>query len=198
MSSEPFNDYSNNNSFSSSSLAGLKESLASLQTNTSKMLGKTMIFETRLDNIDKKMKPIQDATSKFMKAKENITLTLVEVGKTNEYFIIPSTTEPIITGGLHCINSTSDVPAYTNYDEYFGAMEKLFKAKEFFEAHREIKSSGEIIKQINSLLEVSERSCNEEITRILTKIGLTVEVVMDEIQVINPLSEEDAEFIKVL
>ena len=63
-------------------LIRLKEALEGAQKNTAKMLAKLEKFEYRLTDLDDKMRPIQATTNNYTKAKDNISLTLVEVGKT--------------------------------------------------------------------------------------------------------------------
>lgn len=127
-----------------SSLLALKDTLEIAQRNTAKMLSKLQRFEARLDAIDQKMRPVQVQTAKYWTAKENIQLTLQEVDKTFEYFRIAGETKPLITAGLQLPTK----------DQYFIALSKLTAAKKFFENHREIKSSGSELVNIETLLKV--------------------------------------------
>lgn len=63
------------------SLMRLKDALQGAQQNTSRMLKQLEQFENRLTILDDKMRPIQNTTSHYTKAKENIALTLLEVGE---------------------------------------------------------------------------------------------------------------------
>jgi hypothetical protein len=126
-------------------LTALADSLEQAQRNTSRMLGKLRRFEDRLNLIDQRMRPIQITTEKYWAAKENIALTLVEVEKTYEYFRIAAETRAVVSGGLSLAN---------NQTEFFDALSKLTLAKKFFETHREIKSSGSVLINIEQLLKV--------------------------------------------
>lgn len=83
----------------SSPLVSLKDALEGAQRNSSQMLSRLRRFESRLEVIDQKMIPIAQTTQKYSRAKENITLTLIEVEKTYEYFRITSDAKEIISLG---------------------------------------------------------------------------------------------------
>ena len=130
-------------------LMRLKDALEGAQKNTSKMLSRLERFENRLTDLDEKMRPIQTTTKHYTKAKENISLTLVEVGKTYEYFRIANEVKEVVNAGL-----TSETQ-----DDFFEALSRLSSAKHFFESHTEIKSSATVLATINSLLEVGLINC---------------------------------------
>ena len=90
------------------------------------------------------LRPIQEATEEYTVAKQNISNTLIEVGKTYEYFRIANEVKGIVAIGLN----------KDTQSEYFEALGRLSNAKIFFEAHREIKSSGAVLTSIESLLNV--------------------------------------------
>lgn len=131
-------------------LMRLKDALEGAQKNTGKMLIRLERFENRLTDLDEKMRPIQTTTKHYTKAKENISLTLVEVGKTYEYFRIANEVKDIVNGGL-----TSETR-----DEFFEAFGRLSDAKRFFESHQEIKSSNTVLATIDGLLSVSLHTCH--------------------------------------
>lgn len=128
-------------------LIRLKEALEGAQKNTGKMLAKLEKFEDRLTVLDDKMRPIQTTTTHYTKAKENISLTLVEVNKTYEYFRIANSVKDIIEGGLA-----------DNVDrkDFFNAVNSLSSARYFFENHKNIKSSSSVLGNIDSLLNVAD------------------------------------------
>lgn len=126
-------------------LIRLKDALEGAEKNTSKMLLKLEKFEQRLTTLDEKMKPIQKATSHYTKAKENISLTLIEVNKTYEYFRIANEVKAVIHKGL---NSNTQ-------EQYFNALNRLSNAKSFFENHLEIKSASNALTNIDVLQTVS-------------------------------------------
>ena len=132
------------------SLLSLKSSLESVQKNTSNMLTRLKKFDERLNIIDNKMKPIQTTTEKYSKAKDNITITLIEIEKTYDYFRISFEAKDIITNSFTNQNSNDDI-----YIEYFDVLVKLLQAKNFFMEHKEIKSSNNVLNNINLLLKVS-------------------------------------------
>ncbi len=127
-------------------LLRLKEALEGAQKNTQKMIFKLERFEKRLTDLDLKMQPIQSTTEKYTKARDNISLTLQEVGKTYEYFRVANEMESIIKEGL----------TTQNQSEYFEALHKLSNAKTFFENNRDIKSSSSVLINIQQQLNVSD------------------------------------------
>lgn len=137
--------YDSQGSIDLNPLIRLKDALEGAQKNTNRMLTKLDRFEKRLEDLHSKMKPVQETTDRYSKAKDNIASTLQEVGKTYEYFRITSSCEPIIKQGLVDENRT----------EYFEALTKLSNAKTFFESHREIKSSSSVLQNIDALFQVS-------------------------------------------
>jgi DNA repair ATPase RecN len=138
-------DTTKNSSLDLNPLMRLKDALEGAQKNTAKMLNKLERFENRLTDLDEKMKPIQTTTKHYTRAKENISLTLAEVHKTNEYFKIPSEVKEIVNMGF----------TPETQEEFFEALGKLSNAKRFFEAHPEIKSSASMLTTIDGLLAVS-------------------------------------------
>lgn len=130
------------------SLLRLKEALEGAQKNTNRMLSRLEKFETRLSDIDEKMKPIQVTTGRYMKAKNNITETLQEVGKTYDYFRVANDVRETITRGY----------VANNQKEFLEAFKKLSQAKIFFQEHKEIKSAQSVLSSLESLLQVSYSS----------------------------------------
>lgn len=124
-----------------SSLQGLLEKGKS---NTTRMLSHLQRFENHLNNIERKMRPIQNTTEKYSKAKKNINLTLIEVEKTYEYFRIAFEAKDVIAAGLNT----------SNRGNFFEALSKLTLAQKFFKEHKEIKSSETVLTNINSLVKV--------------------------------------------
>lgn len=122
-------------------LMRLKDALEGAQKNTGKMLTKLERFERRLTDLDEKMKPIQNTTRHYTKAKENIGLTLLEIGKTTEYFRIAGEVKEVVNMGM----------SSETQEEFFEALGKLSNAKRFFETHLEIRSAGSILSTIDSL-----------------------------------------------
>lgn len=128
------------------SLLRLKEALEGAQKNTNRMMGRLEKFENRLSNLEEQMRPIQVTTARYSRAKDNISTTLQEVGKTYEYFRVANDVRETITRGY-----TS-----SNQKEFLEAFKKLSQAKLFFLEHREIKSASSVLSNIESLLQVSE------------------------------------------
>ena len=128
-------------------LMRLKDALEGAQKNTSKMLNRLERFESRLTDLDEKMRPIQTTTKHYTKAKENISLTLIEVGKTYEYFRIANEVKDAVSNGL----------TPETQEDFFEALNKLSNAKHFFESHVEIKSSATVLATIDGLLGVSRQ-----------------------------------------
>lgn len=126
-------------------LMTLKDALEGATKNTDRMIYKLNQFETRLSILDQNMSEIQSSTEIYIKAKENISLTLTEMDKTYDYFRVANEVKEIISQDL----TTS------NQKEYLNAFIKLSQAKNFFETHREIKSSSSVLINIGELITVS-------------------------------------------
>ena len=161
-------------------LLRLKETLDAAQKNTLKLLGKLDVFEDRLGDLEDKMRPLQETTQRYSKAKENIALTLIEVGKTYEYFRIANDMKAIIQSGYN-------VKAQ---NEYLQALSKLVNAKSFFETHREIKSSQSMLTSIESLLTTANESCLSEFEKLLNSAEKSLIYENEQYQVILPITQE--------
>lgn len=111
----------------------------------SKILSKLERFEDRLAIVDTKMRPIQDTTNTYSRAKSNIKDTITEVEKTYEFFRIANEVDAIISHGY------GEFP----HLQFFDAIVRLNNAKRFFENNRrEIKSSNTALVHIENLLNV--------------------------------------------
>jgi predicted nuclease with TOPRIM domain len=126
-------------------LVRLKEALDGAQKNTKRMMNRLEKFENRLSDLDEKMRPIQVITARYTKAKENISQTITEIGKTYEYFRVANEVKETIHTGYSSHNSK----------EFLEAFLRLSSAKIFFTTHREIKSAHEVLSNIEHLLSVS-------------------------------------------
>jgi hypothetical protein len=128
------------------------------------------------------MRPIQDATEHLSRAKRNITLAVVEIERTHEYFRISSMCYDVINAGIKT----------QRYAEFFDAMERLASARKFFIAHREIKSSGTAIMNIDQLLKRALNMCLAEMQSLLERCGDAVEFTEGAYQGVNPMEDEIA------
>jgi hypothetical protein len=126
-------------------LITLKDAIEGAKKNTDRMIQKLNQFENRLSILDQNMNDIQQTTTRYIKSKDNITLTLREVEKTYEYFRVANEVKEIISNGLTVLNQ----------NDYLEAFLKLSMAKSFFETHREIKSSSTVLINIEGLITVS-------------------------------------------
>lgn len=169
-------------------LLRLKDALEGAQKNTQRMINKLDRFERRLGDLDEKMQPIQESTEHYTRAKENISLTLVEVNKTYEYFRVAATVKEVIIKGI--------TPA--TQKEYYDALVKLSYAKQFFESHREIKSSTSVLASIDDLLTKAVTACTAEFERLLGTVGVAAAMVDGQYQVISPMTPEVARQLKSL
>ena len=175
----------------SSALSCLKSVLESARANTDKMVSKLQRFEDRLLIVDAKMRPIQDTTNTYSNAKMNIAETIAEVEKTYEYFRITIDVDGIINHG------------YGNHPhtDFFSAMEKLSRAKQFFEAHRrDIKSSNSALINIENLLHRAEFKLADDLERLLSSGKSSFTFITDEHKnaAINPYSTAIIDEIKTV
>ncbi|RYH20310.1 hypothetical protein EON65_23805 [archaeon] len=142
-------------------LMRLKDALEGAQKNTRKMITKLEKFEKRLDDLDQHMQPIQESTKQYTLAKDNITAILTEVNKTYEYFRVANDVKDVISQGI----------TVANQKDYFDSLVKLSRAKQFFESHREMKSSASVLSNIDSLFEKAVEACTKEFEKLLGEIG---------------------------
>jgi len=163
----------------------LRKALQEGRANTELMIKKLQAFEEQLDGIESDLRPLQDGTQKYTVAKENISKTLLECGKTYEYFRIASEVKPI-ANAIYSREKAKDI-----YD----ALERLSKAKAFFEKHREMRSSAGMLNGVDSMMTTLEDKCVHEVVRQMVKLGSTVVTrpggagELDHYTVTNPLSE---------
>eukprot|EP01040_Poterioochromonas_malhamensis_P008354 gene8354-9038_t len=169
-------------------LMTLKDALEGATKNTDRMIYKLNQFETRLSILDQNMSEIQSSTEIYIKAKENISLTLTEMDKTYDYFRVANEVKEIISQDL----TTS------NQKEYLNAFIKLSQAKNFFETHREIKSSSSVLINIGELITQATAACENEFDRLLATAGKGVEFVEDQCQVVHPFSAVVTKELKAL
>lgn len=171
------------------SLLRLKDALEGAQKNTNRMLSRLEKFENRLGDLDEKMRPIQVTTGRYLKAKNNISETLFEVGKTYDYFRVANDVRETITRGY----------VANNQKEFLEAFKKLSQAKIFFQEHKEIKSAQSVLSSIESLLQSATIACSQEFEKLLQQSGKSVECLApNHFEPVNPFSPEIAKDMKML
>ncbi len=180
----------------------LRLTLQEGRRNTSAMIKKLETFECQLNGIEEDLRPLQEGTQKYTIAKENISKTLAECGKTYEYFRIAADVKHI-----------ANAPYSREKErEIFDAMDRLSNAKTFFEKHREMRSSGTMLDGVNNMLKALEDKCVGEFKLQCKNLGSCVKIVqssssssrndnsnnstvasesgeVDHYEVIDPLSE---------
>jgi len=163
----------------------LRKALQEGRANTELMIEKLQAFEGQLDGIESDLRPLQDGTQKYTVAKENISKTLLECGKTYEYFRIANEVKPI-ANAAYSREKSKDI-----YD----ALERLSKAKTFFEKHREMRSSTGMLNGVDSMMVMLEDKCVHEVVKHMAKVGSTVVTKTggkgepDHYTIINPVPE---------
>lgn len=163
-----------------SELERLRSALSGATRNTEIMLTKLSKFESHLETMESELKPLQESTASLITAKERISATLVEVGKTHKYFRVASE-----------VKSTAYQPYSKDREgEIFDAIDSLSNAKTFFENHREIRSAGSVLMQINQLLTSLVGACVKEVTRYLDSVGSTLEERNESFEYKSPLRED--------
>jgi hypothetical protein len=161
----------------------LRKALLEGRANTELMIRKLKLFEGQLDEIESDLRPLQNGTQRYSVAKENISKTLLECGKTYEYFRIASEVKHIATAPY----------SREREREIFDGLDRLSKAKSFFEKHREMRSSGTMLSGVDNMLKLLEDKCVLEITSKLSKVGSVVSThpgdngEPDQFVVTNPL-----------
>ncbi len=142
----------------------LRKALKEGRANTELMIRKLQSFEDQLNDIETDLRPLQNGTQKYTVAKENISKTLLECGKTYEYFRIASEVKPIANAPF----------SQEKAREIYEALERLSKAKAFFEKHREMRSSSSMLNGVDTMLTALENKCVDQIVSILGVAGSAV------------------------
>jgi hypothetical protein len=129
------------------------------------MLSKIETFDDHLSNIEKTMRPIQETTASYTRAKDNVALTLQELEKTYEYYRVCSSVEEIINEGL-------DMSSEEDSRQYFDSMQRLSEAKTFFLANRHtMKSTDAVLASIDKLMSTASESCCAGLENLLVACG---------------------------
>jgi len=167
-------------------LIRLKDALEGAQKNTEKILSRLQRFESHLTDLDDRLRPIEESTEGYIIAKQNISNTLLEVGKTFEYFKIATEVKDVISCGLSADTQRA----------YFEALGRLSNAKKFFESHREIKSSGTVLSTIDTYLTKAVSECVQQFEKLLQTCQKSVAIVDGRFEMLNPMTEDVAKDIK--
>eukprot|EP01036_Dinobryon_divergens_P031317 gene31317-40691_t len=169
-------------------LQRLKDTLEVAQKNTEKILTKLQRFESHLTDLDHQLRPIEESTAGYIVAKQNISNTLLEVGKTFEYFKIATEVKDTINGGLNADTQR----------EVFEALGRLSDAKTFFETHREIKSASSVLSTIEIYLSKAVSECVVHFEKLLQTSDKSVEIIDGRFEMLNPITDEVAGEIKAI
>ena len=142
-----------------------------------KMLLQIDRLDRRLTTVDNKMTQIQNATERYVRAKDNISNVLIEIEKINEYFKVAKLVEPIIKGGL----------TTRQHDAFFSAVTHLHTAQQFFISRKkDIKASVQALKTVDALIKKAVTCCLEELEKLLKSYGKTVELMEGQYRLIVP------------
>jgi hypothetical protein len=133
------------------------------------------------------MVPIHEKTVPLMRARQNIGDTLLEIEKTHEYFRICSDLEPIISKGIK-----------DNQTDFFGALDRLSVAQEFFTHQRNMKSTMHALASIDALIKRATAHCVDEVERLIRTCGKCYEVVNGAFEPLNPMTSATAEAVKLV
>ena len=145
----------------------LRSELMRASSNTDVMLGKLQSFKGQLESMEAELKPLQESTANFIIAKEKINKTLVEMGKTHEYFQVTNGVKGIAYQGFSSSRAT----------DFLAAIDRLTKAKDFFEVNQEMRGADSLLADINQLLAILVGSCVKEISTLFEKVGPGVIIV---------------------
>ena len=151
---------------SNEGLQRLRKALVKCSSNTDLMVHKLNSFDSRLDTMENKLKPLQQDTEKLILAKENISNTLLEVGKTYEYFRVASEVKDLVYAP-YSKDKEKDI---------FAALDNLSKAKQFFEDHREMRSASALLHTIGTSLDRLVANCVDELSNHIKPVGSVVVV----------------------
>ena len=142
-----------------------------------KMLLQIDRLDRRLTTVDNKMSQIQNATERYVRAKENISNVLIEIEKINEYFKVAKMVEPVIKTGL----------TTRQREAFFTAVTHLHTAQQFFISRKkDIKASVQALKTVDALIKKAVGCCVEELEKLLKSYGKTVELVEGQYRLIVP------------
>ena len=165
-------------------LSRLRNTLREGTENTGLMIRKLQTFEQDLDTVEMDLRPLEESTRDYIVAKDNISKTLLEFGKTYEYFRIAADVKHI-----------ADRPySKEKSREMFDALDRLSKAKDFFQKHNEMRSATSLLESVENTLGKIVTNCVIEVKKHVERAGSSVTIVQennedDKYVVANPIDD---------
>ncbi|XP_055876653.1 exocyst complex component 7-like isoform X1 [Biomphalaria glabrata] len=133
-------------------LALLRQCLTRYDTNTTSMIGILNSFEERLENLEKTIIPVYNETENLRRRQENIEKTMHTLDTVLSYYHTAKDVEQTIKEG----------PAASDLETYMSYLEKVLKAKKYFELYspksKEIKDIERIYDDGKDALQLEFRS----------------------------------------
>jgi len=169
-----------------SSLRQLQGYFAKARENTELMQSKLVAFEGKLAELGTRIRPLQESTTSFSKAQQNISKTLSAISKTYDFYKIAEDTKTVIKQGYASIRGDSQREI-----AFWAALDHLTEARAFLLSHTaDMKSANSALTTVNTLLGMAVGELLRELERLFSPLGSCVALSSaSEIVVSNPASK---------
>ncbi|GFR90341.1 exocyst complex component 7 [Elysia marginata] len=159
-------------------LAALRQCLGKYDTNTTGMINILNSFEERLQNLEKTIVPVYNETENLRRRQENIEKTSHTLDNVLSFYHTAKDVEATIKEG----------PAVSGLETYMSYVEKVLKAKKYFENHS---PNSKELKEIERIFEEGKDALQHEFRALLNRHGRPVPAI-----VILDLLNSDEEHLK--
>lgn len=146
-------------------LSALRQCLGKYDTNTTGMINILNSFEERLQNLEKTIVPVYNETENLRRRQENIEKTSHTLDNVLSYYHTAKDVEAIIKEG----------PAVSGLETYMSYVEKVLKAKKYFENHR---PNSKELKEIERMFEEGKDALQHEFRSLLNRHGRPVPAIV--------------------
>ncbi|KAK3772011.1 hypothetical protein RRG08_008250 [Elysia crispata] len=142
-------------------LAVLRQCLKKYDTNTTGMINILNSFEERLQNLEKTIVPVYNETENLRRRQENIEKTSHTLDNVLSFYHTAKDVEATIKEG----------PAVSDLETYMSYVEKVLKAKKYFETHS---PNSKELKEIERIFEEGKDALQHEFRSLLNRHGRPV------------------------
>ncbi|CAL1548455.1 unnamed protein product [Lymnaea stagnalis] len=146
-------------------LSLLRQCLSRYDTNTTSMIGILNSFEERLENLEKTIIPVYNETENLRRRQENIEKTMHTLDTVLSYYHTAKDVEPTIKEG----------PAASDLETYMSYLEKVLKAKKYFEVSS---PNSKELKEIERIYEDGKDALQHEFRSLLNRHGRPVPAIV--------------------
>ncbi|RUS71635.1 hypothetical protein EGW08_020605 [Elysia chlorotica] len=146
-------------------LATLRQTLTKYASNTTGMVSILNSFEERLQNLEKTIVPVYNETENLRRRQENIEKTSHTLDNVLSYYHTAKDVEATIKEG----------PAVSGLETYMSYIEKVLKAKKYFETHS---PNSKELKEIERIFEEGKDALQHEFRSLLNRHGRPVPAIV--------------------